>query len=293
MRVAKIALAVLAVLALAGCAAAEQPVAITVTPTPTAEPSAPALQTIEGHTFSAEGPGDCTTNAAIHPYGAGQPGARLRGELVDMGVSEFASGEVGYTADGLIETYTVQPGDALIAIGERFCIDYVTVGAYNDRFAPTTIQPGDVLVLRPGPTAPRIPGGDATVWTRSNHLPLPGWMPAGQEAAAKMLYSAGVALYSTGGTDSFTLPLPDGYTWPADLGPEVTSTGFPDVHVWYAWVAANATAALNGDETAAAALAELSVTLGQAFDPRVRTLINDRDYSALLQILPLPDSMRR
>lgn len=102
-----------------------------------------------GTWFSAEGPGDCTTNAAIHPYGAGDPRAKLAGELTDMGASEFASGEVGYDADGLIETYTVEPGDTLIGIGERFCVDYVTVGAYNDRFGPTVIQPGDVLVLRP------------------------------------------------------------------------------------------------------------------------------------------------
>lgn len=102
-----------------------------------------------GTWFSAEGPGECESNAAIHPYGAHDPRAQLGGELVDMGVSELASGEVGYDAEGLIETYTVAPGDSLISIGERFCVDYVTVGAYNDRFGPTEIQPGDVLILRP------------------------------------------------------------------------------------------------------------------------------------------------
>ena len=102
-----------------------------------------------GTWFSAEGPGNCTTNAAIHPYGAHDPDARLGGELTDMGASAYASGEVGYTADGLIETYTVAPGDSLIAIGQRFCVDYVTVGAYNDRFGSKEIQPGDVLILRP------------------------------------------------------------------------------------------------------------------------------------------------
>lgn len=102
-----------------------------------------------GTWFSAQGPGNCTTNAAIHPYGPHDPHARLGGELVDMGVSDFASGEVGYNAEGLIETYTVAAGDTLVAIGERFCIDYVTVGAYNDRLSTKVIQPGDVLVLRP------------------------------------------------------------------------------------------------------------------------------------------------
>lgn len=109
----------------------------------------PLISAGNGTWFSAEGPGDCATNAAIHPCGAHDPSARLAGELTDMGVTASASGEVGYTADGLIETYTVAPGDSLIAIGERFCVDYVTVGAYNDRFGSKVIQPGDVLVLRP------------------------------------------------------------------------------------------------------------------------------------------------
>lgn len=109
----------------------------------------PLMSAGNGTWFSAEGPGDCATNAAIHPYGAHDPSARLAGELTDMGANEYASGEVGYTADGLIETYTVASGDSLIAIGERFCVDYVTVGAYNDRFGSKVIQPGDVLVLRP------------------------------------------------------------------------------------------------------------------------------------------------
>ena len=52
-----------------------------------------------------------------------------------------------------VRTYTVQPGDALAAIGERFCIDYITVGVYSHRMPPgKTIQPGDILVLRPDPT---------------------------------------------------------------------------------------------------------------------------------------------
>ena len=102
-----------------------------------------------GTWFSAEGPGDCATNAAIHPYGPHDPAARLGGELTDMGASAYASGEVGYTEDGRVETYAVASGDTLIGIGQRFCIDYVTVGAYNDVFIGKQIQPGDVLILRP------------------------------------------------------------------------------------------------------------------------------------------------
>lgn len=102
-----------------------------------------------GTSFSAEGPGDCATNAAIHPYGPHDPAARLGGELTDMGASAYASGAVGYTDAGLIETYTVASGDTLVGIGQRFCVDYVTVGAYNDVFIGKQIQPGEVLILRP------------------------------------------------------------------------------------------------------------------------------------------------
>ena len=108
------------------------------------------LQTINGQTFSAVGPGNCESNAAIYPYGPHDPAATLHGELTDMGATELAGGPVGYTHDGLISTYTVQPGDSMLAIGERFCIDYVTVQSFNGAWPPApTIQPGDVLVLRP------------------------------------------------------------------------------------------------------------------------------------------------
>ncbi|MGP6205078.1 LysM domain-containing protein [Microbacterium sp.] len=124
------------------------PLTETTTPSP---PSGPDLQTIDGHTFSAIGPGDCATNAMIAIDREG-PG-KLLGELTDMGASGYAAGPVGYDEHGRIETYTVQPGDALAAIGERFCIDYITVGVYNHRMPPgKTIQPGDILVLRPDPT---------------------------------------------------------------------------------------------------------------------------------------------
>jgi hypothetical protein len=107
------------------------------------------LQTIHGQTFSAEGPGTCETNAGIFPYEAHNPHAELLGELTDNGPREYAGGPVGYDAKGRITTYTVQRGDALLAIGERFCIDEVTVEVYNGYLPPKTIQPGDLLVLRP------------------------------------------------------------------------------------------------------------------------------------------------
>jgi hypothetical protein len=162
-RFAALAASALVALALTACSPTElDPVAATPTATPTSfAPSASAgpersdtdgdglIDMGNGTKFSAEGPGDCESNAAIHPYGPHDPAAQLGGELVDMGTSAWASGEVGYNAEGLIETYTVAAGDSMIGIGERFCIDYVTVSGYNDRFGTNEIQPGDVLALRP------------------------------------------------------------------------------------------------------------------------------------------------
>lgn len=138
------------------------------TPSPTASgtpteavspqpPSGPGLQTIDGQTFSAVGPGDCATNSEIYISQAqsGTGTAELLGELTDMGATTYASGTVRQNADGEIEAYTVQSGDTPAGIGERFCIDYITVLIYNHRVPPgTTIQPGDILVLRPDPDAP-------------------------------------------------------------------------------------------------------------------------------------------
>ncbi|WP_314094768.1 LysM peptidoglycan-binding domain-containing protein [Microbacterium foliorum] len=94
-----------------------------------------------------------------HELGSDDP-VELRGELVDMGASAYASGPVGYNDDEQIESYTVAEGDSLVGIGERFCVDFVTVAVYNHRFPPSpTIQPGDVLTMRPDPAAPWSPDG--------------------------------------------------------------------------------------------------------------------------------------
>jgi len=65
----------------------------------------------------------------------------------DRGPRDFAAGTVTYDEDGNVATYTVAPGDAGAAIGERFCIDYVSLLAANGVFP--TIHPGDVLVINP------------------------------------------------------------------------------------------------------------------------------------------------
>lgn len=74
----------------------------------------------------------------------------LRGELVDRGPSDGASGTV--TDDGNVVTYTVEAGDALPGIGSRFCVDYITVAQYNHVYPTWDIHPGDVLILSPDPS---------------------------------------------------------------------------------------------------------------------------------------------
>lgn len=112
----------------------------------------------DGISVPSGGPGDCTTNAFIN-IGSddGSPAyGKLLGELVDMGTSELARGPVTLDADGEIFSYEVQAGDSLIAIGERFCVDYVTVGSFNHVRGNESIAPGDVLYLRPDPTLPFV-----------------------------------------------------------------------------------------------------------------------------------------
>ncbi|MFD5215141.1 hypothetical protein [Microbacterium sp. NPDC058345] len=64
---------------------------------------------------------------------------------VDTGAASLAGGPASLTDDGRVQSYTVQSGDAPAAIGERFCIDYITVLQFNN--IETTVQPGDVLTL--------------------------------------------------------------------------------------------------------------------------------------------------
>lgn len=112
----------------------------------------------DGISVPAGGPGDCTTNAFINigSTDGETMHAKLLGELVDMGESELASGPVTLDADGEIFSYEVEAGDSLIAIGERFCVDYVTVGSFNHVRGFEPIAPGDVLYLRPDPTLPFV-----------------------------------------------------------------------------------------------------------------------------------------
>lgn len=81
--------------------------------------------------------------------------AYLVGDLMDRGpVEGAAAGEVALNADGEIESYTVAAGDSMPGIGQRFCVDEVTVSQYNHVFPWGAIHPGDVLILRPDPDEP-------------------------------------------------------------------------------------------------------------------------------------------
>lgn len=66
----------------------------------------------------------------------------------DMGARESASGPVLFYDDGGVATYTVRPGDSGMAIGERFCVDYITVFVAND-IKGGVIHPGQVLQINP------------------------------------------------------------------------------------------------------------------------------------------------
>jgi len=87
--------------------------------------------------------GDCLQNSTMTASGS------LRGAqaLVDMRPSEYAKGTVTVNAEGTLATYTVAAGDAGVAIGERFCVDYITVFQYNDIYPVP--HPGDVVLLLP------------------------------------------------------------------------------------------------------------------------------------------------
>lgn len=106
----------------------------------------------EGTFIPEGGPGDCDASAWIH---LGRMSASLSGDLVDQGARDLAAGTVGRDDEGRIVTYTVAPGDALYAIGDRFCIaNALTIATLNHT---RTIQPGEVLLLSPDRSVPWVP----------------------------------------------------------------------------------------------------------------------------------------
>ncbi len=85
----------------------------------------------------------------------GRMSASLNDDLIDRGPRELAAGPVGVDDDGVVMTYTVEPGDSLYAIGDRFCIaNPLSIADLNHT---RVIQPGDVLLLHPDGSLPWIP----------------------------------------------------------------------------------------------------------------------------------------
>ena len=97
-------------------------------------------------------PAGCENPVWLH---IGEMTASLSGDLVDGGARDLAAGSAGVDDEGRIVTYTVAPGDALYAIGDRFCIaNALTIADLNHT---RTIQPGEVLLLHPDSSIPWIP----------------------------------------------------------------------------------------------------------------------------------------
>ena len=97
-------------------------------------------------------PAGCESPRWIH---LGARNASLSGDLTDRGARDLAAGTTGLDAEGRIVTYTVAAGDALYAIGERFCIaNAMTIAHLNHT---QTIQPGEVLLLHPDTSVPWVP----------------------------------------------------------------------------------------------------------------------------------------
>lgn len=151
----------------------------------------------DGVSVPTGGPGECTTNSMINIMAedGGAPHAKLLGELVEMGSMELASGEPVLDADGEIVAYPVMPGDSLIAIGQRFCIDYVTIALYN-HVANMTVHPGDVLILRPDPALPWVDqygpfnaeAGTSTIPYANTFIEFSNAIAAGDLGAARVVW---------------------------------------------------------------------------------------------------------
>lgn len=95
---------------------------------------------------------DCDGIARISvslPNADGRIRTSIEGTIVDSGTGEYAEGPVEKVG-GIPTVYTVQPGDTYRGIGDRFCVDAITVQALNDAGGPERVlQPGDRVQLRP------------------------------------------------------------------------------------------------------------------------------------------------
>lgn len=136
--------------------AAKPAAAAEATPTPDATPEDPCPHPRPSITLVQDG------KSTGHGYNedGGQIVGELRGEIVDLGPRPHAEGTVQHNDAGDIVSYTVAPGDVYEPIFNRFCFSsFYDVYTYNLGLEPMrtrgpswSIQPGDVLILRPDPT---------------------------------------------------------------------------------------------------------------------------------------------
>lgn len=155
----------------AGCSTSPEPSLFTEAATPsseaddaqpvvTAAPDKTLIDPTDGYVdvgygtrIPAGGPGDCLGTAVISigtMDGNTTTEVLLPENLIDMGPSKFAEGEVGYDDQGRVATYTVAAGDVLDAIGKRFCTyNGGLLGTLNGYKGYESIQPGDTLVINP------------------------------------------------------------------------------------------------------------------------------------------------
>lgn len=148
-------------IALVGCSAPAPSVPTAALAQSTAQPQTTAVEEVAAETAATDTEDACAAtpgNRIKFPVQAeGRVFAELKHELIDLGSRDNAAGDTTLDANGKILSYTVAPGDSPIAIGDRFCVDYITVLQYNRTWPE--IDPGEVLVLSPDPT---IQWGDTT-----------------------------------------------------------------------------------------------------------------------------------
>jgi len=84
---------------------------------------------------------------------------KLYGGLRDAGPEPGAEGVAHLDAEGRVASYTVAAGDAPSSLEDRFCLMWTSLYRLNHVWADDgkTIQPGDVLILRPDPTVEWTP----------------------------------------------------------------------------------------------------------------------------------------
>ena len=76
---------------------------------------------------------------------------KLLGTLVDLGLRDYARGNVVFSDAGRIKSYEVAHGDALIGIAARFCMAGSNLLYANDlHLTSRVLQPGQLLTLDPG-----------------------------------------------------------------------------------------------------------------------------------------------